>query len=217
MKLDSFKISKIIYFLFYTLINTNAILGLTSIFFFISLLDLAISGKFSEVGEEFSRIGFINIIPIFLLIFSYILITKLKDSTIFFIATLVILFISYFNVSQSTSINFADIKTQLAGLVYFIFLAVVLTILWKDIFFNDLKRVPYFLLIPIIIVPLLAQMADNFMFRQYISFANFINQRQFGYLFNSFQLDYIAFIILSLNLFGCLFALLWISLRKVLR
>lgn len=221
MKINSLKASKIIYFLFYALVSANAILGLYSLFFYIDVINLIISGRLAEIGTkfngEFSIDSLLRTIPILLLIISYKIITKVKDSKLFFIATFTILIISYFIVSQATSINFADIKTQIAGLVYFIFISGVLTIVWKNVLVNYPKKIPYYLLIPIILEPLIMKVADDLMFNKYLLFANFINQKQFGYLFNSFQLDYLAFVLLSLNFFGGLFVLIWVTFKKVLR
>lgn len=190
------KFSEILFFVFYVVLTFGGLLPLV-LFYFSSFFEYLFSGNFSGMARDFSDRGFGGFSPIVLLVISYIILSKLKDAKAFFLSTVFVAASSFYITFNATGINLSDIITQILSLLYFLLIALTVTLVWKRISSLKDRNFSYFLLIPIGTMITLGLFMDDFMFHEYISFANFVNQSSFGYYFNVLQLDYIGFVILA--------------------
>lgn len=193
---------RMLFYIFFVVLSFGGLLPLV-LFYFSSFFEYLFSGNLSGMAQDFSDRGLFGFSPIILLLVSYLILSKIKDAKVFFVSVFFVAACSFWITFNATGINFSDIRTQILSILYFLLISFTVTLVWKRVYFLNDRNFSYLLLIPVGIMITLGLFVDDFMFHQYILFANYVNQSASGYYFNVLQLDYIGFVITASTLSAC--------------
>lgn len=205
-------LSTTIYFLFYILISTSGILSLFALFTTpFTIFEAIFSPNPYVIGQLTFSLLF-ELPAIMVVIISFLIIHRVKQTQTFFTLTFFIIAISHFLLSRATNIELGDIRLVLAAILYISFLSLTLTIARQKIVIQKDYKYSFLLFIIIMISVIINFRPPQFLDKMYVSFAWSLNS--IDYLFSKLNLDFIYFVIIVSNIFSCAVVLTLLSVKS---
>ncbi len=201
-KLFKISVPKILFFLFYLILSSNAYYLFFLPVFFISTIIVPL--------DPWSLLIFLT--PIFLSVLLFVILLKIKTPQQFFWSSLVVFMLSYIFLNIGMILDPRAIEETIIYFLLIIFFTFTIKFLWRIIFINKQYMKSYFLLIPLAFMFYLLSYSDHIR----LPFGNFLNELS-NYHFNIYFYDSGGFTILFLNFIFCVISLIIISVIKLFK